>query len=123
MNKNEEITEKTKTAILEGIQKIKGKEITIIDLNTIHYTECGYFIICHGTSSTQVNSIARSVEETVKKETGENAWHVEGMQNSIWVLLDFGEIVVHVFHEQARHFYNLEELWADAKFLKIDSEN
>ncbi|SHI46714.1 ribosome-associated protein [Tangfeifania diversioriginum] len=123
MNKNEKITEKTKTAILEGIQKIKGKDITIIDLNTIHYTECGYFIICHGTSSTQVNSIARSVEETVKKETGEDAWHVEGMQNSIWVLLDFGEIVVHVFHQQARQFYNLEELWADAKFIKIDSEN
>jgi ribosome-associated protein len=123
MNKNEKITEKTKTAILEGIQKIKGKDITIIDLNTIHYTECGYFIICHGTSSTQVNSIARSIEETVKKETGEDAWHVEGMQNSIWVLLDFGEIVVHVFHQQARQFYNLEELWADAKFIKIDSEN
>ncbi|MGM0621799.1 MAG: ribosome silencing factor [Bacteroidota bacterium] len=123
MDKNEEITEKTKAAILEGIQKIKGKDITVIDLNTIHYTECGYFIICHGTSSTQVSSIAQSVEETVKKETGENAWHVEGYQNSIWVLLDFGEIVVHVFHEQARQFYNLEELWADAKLIKIDSEN
>lgn len=123
MNKNEEITEKTKAAILEGIQKIKGKDITVIDLNTIHYTECGYFIICHGTSSTQVGSIARSVEETVKKETGENTWHVEGYQNSTWVLLDFGEIVVHVFHEQARQFYNLEELWADAKLIKIDSEN
>lgn len=123
MNKNEKITEKTKAAILEGIQKIKGKDITIIDLNTIHYTECGYFVICHGTSSTQVNSIAQSVEKTVKEETGENAWHVEGYQNSIWILLDFGEIVVHVFHEQARQFYNLEELWADAKLTKIDAEN
>lgn len=123
MNKNEEITEKTKAAILEGIQKIKGKDITVIDLNTIHYTECGYFIICHGTSSTQVSSIARSVEDKVKEETGENVWHVEGYQNSIWILLDFGEIVVHVFHEQARQFYNLEELWADAKLINIDSEN
>jgi ribosome-associated protein len=123
MNKNEEPVEKLKDSILEGIRKIKGKEITIIDLNTIHYTECGYFIICHGTSSTQVNAIAQSVEETVEAETGEKVWHAEGYKNSIWVLLDYGEIVVHVFHEQARHFYNLEGLWADAKIIHAESEN
>lgn len=123
MNKNKEITEKLKDAILEGIRKIKGKEITIIDLNTIHYTECGYFIICHGTSSTQVSAIAQSVEEEVEKETGEKVWHAEGYKNSIWVLLDYGEIVVHVFHQQARQFYNLEGLWADAKITKEESEN
>lgn len=123
MNKAEEITEKTKEAILEGIQKIKGKDIAIINLNSIDYTECGYFIICHGSSTTQVSSIAQSVEQTVKEETGENAWHVEGYNNSIWVLLDFGEIVVHVFHEDAREFYKLEELWADAKLTKVDSDN
>lgn len=122
MNKNTEITEKLKEAILEGIKKIKGKEITIIDLNTIQYSECGYFIICHGTSTTQVSSIAQSVEETVKLETKENAWHVEGYKNSIWVLLDYGEIIVHIFHEQARDFYNLEGLWSDAKITKEDSE-
>lgn len=122
MNKIEELTEKTKEAILEGIQKIKGKEITIIDLNTIHHTECGYFIICHGSSSTQVNSIAQSVEENVEEETGEKAWHTEGYNNSTWVLLDFGEVVVHVFHEEARNFYKLEELWADAKRINVDAE-
>mgnify|MGYP006302427637 CR=1 FL=1 len=123
MNKTEELTEKTKKAILEGIQKIKGKAITIIDLNSIHHTECGYFIICHGNSSTQVSSIAQSVEEKVKEETGEKTWHTEGYNNSIWVLLDFGEIVVHVFHEEARNFYKLEELWADAKRINVDAEN
>src|SRR5690554_5104489 len=123
MNKNEEITEKLKDSILEGIRKIKGKTITIIDLNTIHYTECGYFIICHGNSSTQVSAIAQSVEETVETATGEKVWHAEGYRNSIWVLLDYGEIVVHVFHEQARHFYNLEGLWADAKIIHAKSEN
>lgn len=122
MNNNTEETEKLKKSILEGIRKIKGKEILIIDLNSIHYTECGYFIICHGTSSTQVNSIAQSVEETVEKETGEKAWHVEGYRNAIWILLDFGEIVVHVFHELARNFYNLEGLWADAKIIKAESD-
>jgi len=123
MRKNKEITEKLKEAILEGIRKIKGKEIRIIDLNTIHHTECGYFIICHGNSSTHVESIAQSVEKTVKEETGENTWHVEGYQNSIWILLDFGEIVVHVFQEHARNYYNLEGLWADAKITKADSKN
>jgi ribosome-associated protein len=123
MRNNKKTTEKLKEAILEGIRRIKGKEIRIIDLNTIHHTECGYFIICHGNSSTQVGSIAQSVEKTVKEETGEDAWHVEGYQNAIWVLLDFGEIVVHVFQEHARSFYNLEGLWSDAKITKADSEN
>ncbi|SHF73204.1 ribosome-associated protein [Mariniphaga anaerophila] len=123
MDKHEEITKNLKDAILEGIDKTKGKDITIIDLNTIHYTECGYFIICHGTSTTQVSAIAQSVEETVAEETGEKSWHAEGYKNSTWILLDYGEIVVHVFHEQTRNFYNLEGLWADAKIIKADSEN
>ncbi len=122
MNKNEEITKKIKNAVLEGIRKTKGKEIVIIDLNKIGYTECGYFIICHGTSTTHVSSIAQSVEKSVEEETGEKVWHSEGYQNSTWVLLDFGEIVVHVFYEQARNFYNLEGLWADADIIKEDSE-
>jgi ribosome-associated protein len=123
MRKKAEIENKLLEAILEGIRKIKGKDIRIIDLNTIHHTECGYFIVCHGTSSTHASSIAQSVEKTVKEETGENAWHVEGYQNAIWILLDFGEIVVHVFQEHARNFYNLEDLWADAKITEANSDN
>ncbi|MDD4143002.1 MAG: ribosome silencing factor [Prolixibacteraceae bacterium] len=121
MNGKEEINN-LKEAILEGIKKIKGKEIIIIDLNTIKHTECGFFIICHGTSVTQVSSIGRSVEETVEKMTNLKAWHSEGYNNSLWILLDYGDIVVHVFHERTRHFYNLEGLWADAKSIIINSE-
>lgn len=109
--------------ILEGIQKIKGKEILVIDLNSIHHTECGYFVICHGTSTTQANSIALSVEETVKENTGINAWHKDGYRNSIWILLDYGDIMVHVFQKEARDFYDLEGLWADAKRTKIEEDN
>ncbi len=109
--------------ILEGIKKIKGKDLTIIDLNTIKHTECGYFVICHGNSSTQVNSIALSVEETVKDKTGINAWHKDGYRNALWILLDYGDIMVHVFQKEAREFYNLEGLWADAKMTKIEDEN
>jgi ribosome-associated protein len=109
--------------ILEGIQKIKGKDIIVIDLNSIHHTECGYFVICHGTSTTQANSIALSVEDTVKENTGINAWHKDGYRNSIWILLDYGDIMVHVFQKEAREFYNLEGLWADAKLTKIEDDN
>ena len=123
MNKNLEVTEKLKASILEGIRKVKGRDIRIIDLNTIHYTECGYFIVCHGSSTTQVSAIAQSVEKVVKEDIGEDAWHVEGYRNAIWILLDFGDVVVHVFHEEARKYYDLEGLWSDAKITKADIEN
>lgn len=120
MNKNTESTDKIKEAVLEGIRKIKGKELTIIDLKTIHYSECDFFVICHGTSTTHVSSIAQSIEETVKEEAGIDAFHTEGYKNATWILLDYGEVVIHVFHEQARGFYNLEGLWADAKITRTE---
>jgi ribosome-associated protein len=123
MNIKEAETDKTIEAILEGIKRIKGKEIIIIDLNTIHHTECGYFIICHGNSNTQVDAIAHSVEETTEQITGEKVWHRDGYRNAIWILLDYGNIMVHVFQRDAREFYNLEGLWADAKITKIKEEN
>ncbi len=116
-------TDKILEGVLEGIKKIKGKEIAIVDLNTINHTECGYFVICHGTSTTQSNSIALSVEETVKELTGVNAWHKDGYRNSIWILLDYGDIMVHVFQKEYRDFYNLEGLWADAKITKLEDDN
>ncbi len=123
MSKKGKVTDKTLEAVIEGIQKIKGKEIKLIDLNTIKHTECGYFVVCHGTSTTQVDSIAHSVEDTVKEITDENVWHRDGYRNSIWILLDYGDIMVHVFQEEAREFYNLEGLWADAKITKIEEAN
>jgi ribosome-associated protein len=122
MSKKEKTENKLLDAVLEGIQRIKGKEITIIDLNSIHHTECGHFVICHGTSNTQVDSIAHSVEDTVKELTGENVWHRDGYRNSIWILLDYGDIMVHIFQEEAREFYNLEGLWADAKITKVEDD-
>lgn len=123
MYSKETETDKTIEAILEGIRRIKGKEITLIDLSTIHHTECDWFIICHGNSSTQTDSIARSVEETVEELTGIKTWHTDGYKNSIWILLDYGNIMVHVFQKSAREFYKLEELWSDASLTKIEEEN
>jgi ribosome-associated protein len=110
-------------AAVEGIRRLKGKKIAIIDLTTIHHTECGYFVICHGTSNIQADAIARSVEETVTEMTGLKTWHKDGYRNSIWILLDYGDVMVHVFREDARNFYSLESLWSDAKMTYMEDEN
>lgn len=122
MTKTEGKEENLLDVILEGIKKLKGKDITLIDLNSIHHTECGYFVICHGSSSTQVTAIANSVEETVKEQSGISAWHKDGYRNSIWILLDYGDVMVHVFQLEAREFYNLEGLWADAEVKHIEED-
>jgi ribosome-associated protein len=106
--------------IKEGIFKVKGKEVVLIDLTTINHTEFNYFIICHGTSNTHTTSVAESVEETVDASSGVKVFHREGYTNGIWVLLDYGDVMVHVFRKDARDFYNLEHLWADAKITTIN---
>jgi ribosome-associated protein len=110
-------------AIVEGIQRKKGIDIVKIDLTKINNTECKYFIICHGNSNTQVDAISRSVEETVIEYLNEKAWHTDGYQNLIWVLLDYADIMVHIFQRDARKFYDLENLWADAQIEFIKEEN
>jgi ribosome-associated protein len=110
-------------AILEGIHRIKGMDIVKIDLSKINHSECNYFIICHGNSTTQVDAIAHSVEDTVEEMVGEKAWHKDGYQNSIWVLLDYADVMVHVFQRESRNFYDLENLWADAAVENIKTEN
>lgn len=106
-------------AAVEGILELKGKYISVLDLRKISSRVCDYFVICQAESTTQVNAIANSVEEFVRKRTGEKPFHAEGFQNSEWILIDYVTVVVHVFQTQARDFYNLESLWADAEITKI----
>lgn len=122
MRKKSTETLKILEAAIEGLHRIKGRNILLIDLTTIHHTECSYFLICHGTSNTQVDALAHSVEETVTELTGEKAWHKDGYRNAIWILLDYGDVMVHVFKDEARTFYNLEGLWSDAKITQIAEE-
>jgi len=110
-------------AAVEGIRRVKGRKIAVIDLTTILHTECSYFVICHGTSNTHADGIGHSVESTVKELLGVKTWHRDGYRNSIWILLDYGDVMVHVFREDARNFYNLEELWADAAIEYLEEEN
>ncbi|MBS0011538.1 MAG: ribosome silencing factor [Bacteroidales bacterium] len=100
--------------ILRGIIEKKGERIIKLDFRSFENAVCDYFIICHGNSTTQVDSITESVELQVKKNTGESPHHREGTENSLWVLLDYGNVVVHIFQESYRDFYKLEALWADA---------
>lgn len=116
-------TDELLNAIIEGIHRKKGHDIVKINLSKINHTECKYFVICHGNSNTQVDAIARSVEETVEELAGEKAWHKDGYKNAIWVLLDYADVMVHVFQRESRSFYDLETLWADAPIEHVNEEN
>ena len=109
------------TEIIAGIEDVKGENITILDLREIENTVCDYFIICDGNSSTQVNAISGSIQKRVSKVLKDKPWHVEGESNAEWVLIDYVNVVVHVFQKQVREFYNLEDLWGDAKVTNIQN--
>ncbi|MCZ4407372.1 ribosome silencing factor [Cryomorphaceae bacterium 1068] len=105
---------------LEAIDEVKGREVLAIDLRNIPNSVSDFFIICHGTSNTHVEAIARSVQKHLFTEVGENPVSTEGRDKSEWILLDYFNVVVHVFKEEARRFYNLEKLWADADVTSLE---
>jgi len=108
-------TEGLLTAIVEGIQNKKGKGVITLDMRSLHSTVCSHLVICNADSGTQVEAIGQSVEEVLFERFGEKPVRTEGYQNAIWVVLDYFDIMVHVFRSDARDFYRLEQLWADAK--------
>ena len=112
-------TETLISKIIGGIDDVKGVKVNILDLREIQNTVCSYFIICNGTSNTHVNAIVNSVQKTVSKNLKEKPYHTEGQENSEWVLIDYIDVVVHVFQKQIRDRYNLENLWGDAQFIEI----
>ena len=107
--------------IIDGIEEVKGLDINLLDLRAIENTVCDYFVICNGTSNTHVNAIVNSVKKTVSKEIHDKPWHVEGSENAEWVLMDYVNVVVHVFQKQAREYYDIEGLWGDAKVTLVES--
>jgi ribosome-associated protein len=107
--------------VIKGIEDVKGENISIIDLREIENTVCEYFILCDGTSNTQVSAIASSIQKHVSKSLKDNPWHVEGERHAEWILIDYVNIVVHVFQKHVRQFYSLEELWGDGKITNIES--
>lgn len=107
--------------IILGIENVKGEDIHQLDLRELDNTPCDFFIICSGNSNTQVSAIVNSVLKTVSKSMHEKPFHTEGSDNAEWVLMDYVNVVVHVFQKQIREYYNIEELWGDAKTTQIAS--
>ena len=121
MQKNQADADQIVSGIIKGIEEVKGQEIQILDLREIENTVCDYFVICSGTSNTQVNAIVNSVQKLVSKSLKEKPWHVEGSDNAEWILLDYVHVVVHVFQKHTREFYDIEGLWGDAKCVFIET--
>ena len=105
--------------VVKGIQEKKGHDIAILDLKPTGNALADFFIITHAESSTQVDAIAKSVEDEVEKHTGEKPVFKEGYTNAEWILLDYIDVVVHIFMKEQRDFYGIERLWADAAITKI----
>ena len=108
--------------IVEAIQDKKGKNVVSLDLSGFDGAITSAFVICHADSTTQVASIAAGVEEKVEQVLGEKVWRVEGLNNSVWVAMDYGDVMVHIFQTELRDFYKLEELWADAPATSYPDE-
>ncbi|WP_291860212.1 ribosome silencing factor [Marinilabilia sp.] len=113
-------TEGLVDVVVDGIQEKKGSKITVLDLRNIENMIAEFFVICEGESNVHVDAVSDSVEEIVRRDAGEKPLHVEGRRNAEWVLLDYMNVVVHVFQKQVRSSYNLEDLWADADRKDIE---
>ncbi len=106
-------------AIVDGLLEKKAKNVTLLDVRALT-TLTDYFVVCHGTSDTQIRALANSVVEKVKEEIGEKVWKKEGMDARRWVILDYVNVVVHIFSEEKREYYGIERMWSDAEITKIE---
>jgi ribosome-associated protein len=106
--------------IIKGMEEKKAQNIVLMDLRKIKNTVTDFFVICSGNSDTQVDAISKSIEEQVHKAGETSAWRVEGRTNGQWILMDYVNVVAHVFLKESREFYGLEELWGDAKTTRIN---
>ncbi len=110
-------------AVAKGMQDKKAQNIVIMDMRHVKQAMADFFVICTGGSDTQLDAIADSIEKEVVEIGNEKPWHREGMQNREWILLDYVNVIAHVFKKTKRDFFALEELWADAKITQVASDN
>lgn len=121
MHKTKASADELIALILHGIEEVKGLDTNLLDLREIENTVCDYFIICSGTSNTHVNAIVNSIQKTVREAIQDKPWHVEGSDHAEWVLIDYVNVVVHVFQKHTREFYDIEGLWGDAKVTLFEN--
>ena len=117
-----ENSEKLLNTIIESIDDKKGNDIVSLELGELPNAICKYFVICHADSTTQVSAIADNVEDKAIEHCGEKVWQKGGYENSIWIILDYVDVVVHIFQTEWRQFYKLEGLWADAKRINYKTD-
>ena len=108
--------------VVKGMQEKKALDIVVMDLRGVKNAFADFFVVCAGTSDTQIDAIADSVDKEVWEATRTNSKSIEGKSNREWILLDYYDVIVHVFKKDKREFYKLEELWGDAQFTYIDDE-
>jgi ribosome-associated protein len=113
-------SEKLSEAVVKGMQEKKATNIVVMDLRKVKNAVADFFIVCSGSSDKQIDAIADSVDEFVFKTLKENPWHVEGKDNKEWMLLDYIDVVAHIFRKDRREFYALERLWGDADITEMD---
>jgi len=106
-------------AIVEGMKENKANDIVVLDLRHLESAVCDYFVLCSGDSTTHVDGISNAVMRYVRKSIKEKPWHIEGKTNSDWILLDYINVVGHIFYKEARSFYDIEELWSDANRTNV----
>jgi len=114
-------SEKLSKIVIDGMLEKKATEVLVMDLRDINGAFTDFFILCNGNSDTQIDAISESIEEFVEKSTDQGVWHKEGQKNKEWILLDFVDVVANVFKKETRAFYNLEQLWGDAKLNYVDA--
>ena len=107
------------TTVIEALEELKAVDIIIMDLRDIHEASADFFIICNGTSSTHISGLADRVQKNVWEKLGDRPFHVEGKQGRHWLLIDYFNVVIHIFDKEKREFYDVEHLWSDAKIQKI----
>lgn len=105
--------------ITEALLEKKGKDIVLLDVRGLT-TLTDYFVVCHGTSDTQIRALANSVSEKTKKDLNEAVWQKEGMDAKRWIILDYVNVVVHIFTKEKREFYGIERMWNDAERTEIE---
>ncbi len=123
MTTNKTSADQLITEIIKEIENAKGEAITLLDLRGIENTVCDYYIVCSGNSNTHVASIAALVQKEVSKTLHEKPWHTEGEQMAEWVLMDYVNVVVHVFQKPIREHYDIEGLWGDAKITNFSAND
>ncbi len=113
-------SDKLSQLIVKGMQDKKALDIQVLDLRKVNNAVADFFIVCTGSSNTHMQGISEAIQEEVHKITQDNPWHKEGSDNKSWVVLDYVDVVSHIFTKDAREFYRIEDLWADAKITKVE---